>query len=71
VAEEGGAESGVAQPVNAATNVAANSAANTAANAAGNVVNVANATGVQQQNVAGNARQNAGPQPPPVQANRS
>jgi hypothetical protein len=48
VAEEGGGENEVVQPVNTAANVVANPAAN-AANSA------TNTAGTQQQNAAGNA----------------
>jgi hypothetical protein len=73
VAEEGGDENEVVQLANVAANAAANPlakvAANAAANAAGNVTNNnANVAGAQQQNVVGNARQNAGSQPQPAQA---
>jgi hypothetical protein len=66
VAEEGGGEDEVAQPVNPAANAGANQAANAVVNALGNAQNNAtNAAGAQQQNAA-NARQNVGAQPPPV-----
>jgi hypothetical protein len=67
VAEEGGGENEVVQPVNIVANTAANPATNVAGHAAGNAVNnAANATGAQQQNVTGNAGQNARAQPPPA-----
>jgi hypothetical protein len=59
--EEGGGENEVVQPVNPAANAAANVVANP----------LANTVGVQPQNVTGNARQNAGAQPPLVQANHA
>jgi hypothetical protein len=76
IAEEGGGENEVAQPVNPTANVTANQAANPTTNAAGNAHgnaqnNAANAAGAQQQNVATNARQNARAQSPPVQANHA
>jgi hypothetical protein len=56
---------------NPAANVVANPLANTATYAAGNITNnAANATGVQA-NTATNPGQNAGAQPPSVQANRA
>jgi hypothetical protein len=56
---------------NPAANGAANAPANVATNIAGNVANnVANAANTQA-NVVANPRQNAGAQPPPVQANHT
>jgi FtsZ-interacting cell division protein ZipA len=71
VAEEGRGENEVMQPTNPAANAAANAPANAATNTAGNVVNnAANAANIQT-GVAANPRQNAGAQPPPVQANHA
>jgi hypothetical protein len=79
VDEEGRGENEVMQPANPAANVAANAPANPTANAstnalantADNVVNnAANAANVQA-NTTANPRQNAGVQPPPVQANHA
>jgi hypothetical protein len=75
MAEERRGENEVIQPVNlaanAATNATANPPANAAANAVGNIANnTANVAGTQQ-NVTANLRQNAGAQPPPVQANHA
>jgi hypothetical protein len=65
------------QPANPAANVAANAPANPAANAlanvtantAGNIANIAGNVANVQENAAANPRQNAGAQPPPMQAN--
>jgi hypothetical protein len=71
VVEEGRGENEVMLPVSPAVNAAANAPANAAANATGNVTNnAANAANVQTNAVA-NPRQNAGTQPPPVQANHA
>jgi hypothetical protein len=79
VVEEGQGENEVMQPTNPAANAtakapanhAANAPANATANATANVANnTANAANVQG-NATANLRQNAGAQPPPVQANRA
>jgi hypothetical protein len=79
VAEEVQGENEVVQPVNPAANGRANALANPAANAPtnalangnGNVANnAANAANVRG-NVVANLGQNAGAQPPPIQANRA
>jgi hypothetical protein len=79
VAEEGRGENEVMQPANPAANaasnlaatVAANALANASANAAANVANNAANAANTQANAAANPRQNAGAQPPPVQANHA
>jgi hypothetical protein len=79
VVEEGRGENEVVQPVNPVANTAANAPAHPAAdapangpaNVAGNAVNnTANAANIQG-NAAPNPRQNAGAQPPLVQANHA
>jgi hypothetical protein len=63
------------QPVNPAANApanyAANALANAPANAAGNVVNNAANASNTQGNGDANLGQNAGAQPPPIQANHA
>jgi hypothetical protein len=65
----GRGENEVIHPANPAVNVPANDPANAIVNTAGNDANnTANAANAQA-NAAANPRQNAGAQPPPVQAN--
>jgi hypothetical protein len=83
VAEEGRGENKVMQPANPAANAAVNPVANptanatsnppanAAVNAAVNVVNNAANAANAQANAAANPWQNAGVQPPPVQANHA
>jgi hypothetical protein len=79
VAEEGQGENEVMQPANPASNAvanalakpAANAPANALANAAANVANNAASAANVQENATANLRKNAGPQPPPVQANHA
>jgi hypothetical protein len=59
------------QLANPAANAAANAPVNSAVNAVGNVANNATNATNAQANTAAKPRQNAGAQPPPVQANHA
>jgi hypothetical protein len=79
MAEEGRGENEVVQPVNPTANAAANAPANPAANdtanaptnTAGNVTNNAANTANIQGNAVANQGQNAGAQPPLIEANHA